>query len=103
MYDLRNVLSKEPIVIAGAIRSVLFVLVLMSLVVLDEKQLAGIAIALELVLGLFARQASTPVSSPTLAAGTEVKVENSSDTVTIQPSPPGPTGTDGTVLTGGVG
>lgn len=94
MYSIRNILTKEPVVIAGAVRSVLFVLVLMSLVVLDEKQLAGIALALEVVLGLFARQASTPVSSPTLAAGTEVSVKGSDDTVIVQPTPPGPEGRD---------
>lgn len=59
MYSLRNLATKEPVVIAGAIRSVLFVAVLMGAVILDEKQLAGIAIGLELALGLFARQSST--------------------------------------------
>lgn len=95
MYDPRNIFNKEPVAIAGAIRSVLFVLVLMGLVALDEKQLAGIALALELVLGLFARQASTPTASPTLASGTEVSVAGSDDRVVIAPTPPGPTGIEG--------
>ena len=71
-YSLTNIFTKEPIVIAGAIRSVLFVLVLLSIVVLDEKQLAGIALAMELVLGLFARSQSTPTAAPTLPVGTPV-------------------------------
>jgi hypothetical protein len=58
-YSFRNIFTKEPIAIAGAVRSVLFVGVLLGAVVLDEKQLAGIALALELVLGLLARQGVT--------------------------------------------
>jgi len=58
-YSLRNIFTKEPVAIAGGLRSVLFVAVLLGAVLLDEKQLAGIALALELVLGLFARQSST--------------------------------------------
>lgn len=59
-YSLTNIFLKEPVAIAGAIRSVIFVAVLLGAVALDEKQLAGIAIALELALGLFARNVSTP-------------------------------------------
>lgn len=83
MYSIRNILEKEPVVIAGAIRSVLFVAVLLSFVGLDDKQLAGIALGLEVVLGLFARQASTSVAQPTLALGTPVTVKGSGD----QPPP----------------
>jgi hypothetical protein len=61
-YSLGNIFTKEPVAIAGAVRSILFVLVLLSVVVLDEKQLAGIALALELLLGLFVRSQVTPVS-----------------------------------------
>lgn len=61
-YSLTAIFNKEPVVIAGAIRSILFVAVLLSAIALDEKQLAGIALALELLLGLFARSKSTPTS-----------------------------------------
>lgn len=71
-YSIRNVFTKQPVVIAGAIRSILFVLVLLGAVILDEKQLAGIAIALELGLGLFAQQASTSTAEPKLQEGTPV-------------------------------
>jgi hypothetical protein len=71
-YSITNVFTKEPAVIAGAVRSVLWVLVLMSVIVLDEKQLAGIALAAEVVLTLFVRQTSTPTASPTLPVGTLV-------------------------------
>ncbi|HEV8489043.1 MAG TPA: hypothetical protein VGQ58_04585 [Candidatus Limnocylindrales bacterium] len=73
-YSLTAVFTKEPVVIAGAVRSILFVLVLLSLVTLDEKQLAGIALGLELVLGLFTRANSTSSSTPTLTEGTKVTV-----------------------------
>jgi hypothetical protein len=59
-YDLRAAFDKEPAVLAGAVRSVLMTLVLMGLLVIDEKQLAGIALALEVVLTVFVRQSSTP-------------------------------------------
>jgi hypothetical protein len=62
MYSLLAILDKEPVVIAGAVRSLLFLAVLMGLIFLDEKQLAGIALAAELVLGLFVRSKVTPVA-----------------------------------------
>ncbi len=73
-YSLTAVFTKEPVVIAGAVRSILFVLVLLSVVTLDDKQLAGIALGLELLLGLFARSNSTSTSAPTLTEGTKVTV-----------------------------
>jgi hypothetical protein len=88
-YSIRNVLTKEPVVIAGAVRSILFVAVLLSLVVLDEKQLAGIAIGLELLLGLFARQTSTSTNAPTLAVGTAVN-QGAAVVASVNP-PPEPT------------
>lgn len=75
LYDLRNIFTKEPVAIAGTVRSILFIAVLLGLAVLDEKQLAGIALGLELLLGLFVRNAVTPTSAPTLPEGTVVSVE----------------------------
>lgn len=80
MYDLKAILDKEPVVIASALRSILFVLVLASILIMDEKMLAAIALGAELLLGLFVRQASTSVSNPTLPAGTEVKVQGTEET-----------------------
>lgn len=71
-YSITNLFQKEPVAIAGAVRSVLWVLVLLSVVTLDEKALAGIALALEVVLGLFARSQSTSVTQPSLNVGTRV-------------------------------
>lgn len=85
MYSLSNVFTKEPVVIAGALRSVLYVLVLLGAVVLDVEQLAGIALGLELVLGLFARQGSTSSSQPTLTVGTPV---NAGAAVVASVNPP---------------
>lgn len=71
-YSLTAIFTKEPVVIAGAVRSVLYVLVLMGLLHLTVEQLAGVALALEVVLGLFARTQSTSSSQPTLVVGTPV-------------------------------
>ena len=94
MYSLRAIFDKQPAIIAGAIRSVLFVLVLAGLVSLGEELLAGIALTAEIVLTLFTVSQSTPKHHPTLAEGTEVKVQGSEDTVVIAASPPGPVGID---------
>jgi hypothetical protein len=75
-YDPRAIFEKEPAVIAGALRTVLYGAVILGYVTLTVDQLAGIAIGLELVLGLFVRQSSTPnvtvaeiVKTPPTAAG----------------------------------
>jgi len=73
-YSLKAIFDKEPVAIAGAIRGVLWVLVLAGVLVWDAKLLAGVGVALELVLGLLARQAVTPTADPTLAAGTSLTV-----------------------------
>ncbi len=84
-YSLTAIFTKEPVVIAGAIRSVLYVLVLMNLAHLSVEQLAGIALGLEVVLGLFARQGSTSSSQPTLTVGTPV---NAGAAVVASVNPP---------------
>lgn len=63
MYNLKAILDKQPVAIAGALRSVLFVLVLAGLLVMDEKLLAAIALTAEIVLGLFVWNGSTPNST----------------------------------------
>jgi hypothetical protein len=88
-YSFTAIFTKAPVVIAGAIRSVLFVLVLMRVVDLSVEQLAGIAIALELALGLFAHQSSTSMNFPNLAVGTPVN-SGSAVVASIDP-PPSPT------------
>ena len=74
MYAIGALLDKEPAIIAGAVRSILYVGVLGGWLHLEVAQLAGIAIGLELLLGLFVRAKSTSTTSPTLAAGTTVNV-----------------------------
>lgn len=69
-YSIGNLFTKEPVVIAGAIRSVLWVLILLSVIAMDEKQLAAVGLALEVVLGLFTRSTTTPTTAPVLAVGT---------------------------------
>lgn len=63
MYDFRNILKQQPVAIAGAVKVVLNVLVLTGLVLMDEKLLAGIALALEVILNLFVWNAVTPTSN----------------------------------------
>ena len=76
IYDPRAIFQKEPAVVAGAIRTILYGLVILGVVHLEAEQLAGIAVGLEVVLGLFVRQSSTPnvtvaqiVNTPPTAAG----------------------------------
>lgn len=88
-------LNKEPVAVAAAIVAVLNVLQITGVVSFTADAVSAINIALVAVLGLFVRQASTPISSPTLAAGTSVKVQGSEDSVIVQKSPPGPVGVEG--------
>lgn len=54
---LKNLLESEPVAIAAAVRAVLHSLVLLGIIALDEAALAGISLAIELVLSLFLRNA----------------------------------------------
>lgn len=95
MYSIKAIFDKQPTEIATAVRTILFVMVLAGVVGFGEQLLAGIALALELVLALFVIRSTTSKSDPTLKSGTTVKVQGSSDTVVIQPTPPGPVGFEG--------
>lgn len=88
-------IQKEPAAVAAAIVAVLNVLQLTGVVSLDGDTVSAINIALIAVLGLFVRQSTTPTAAPTLPAQTEVSVKGTSDTVVIQPTPPGPIGYEG--------
>ena len=88
-------LQREPAVIAGAVIAVLNALQQFGVINLTADGLSAVNIALIAVLTLFVRQTSTSLSSPTLKANTEVSVKGTSDTVVIQPTPPGPTGVEG--------
>ena len=86
-YSPTAIFSKEPVVIAGAARSVLYVLILVGVLHLTVEQLAGIALALELVLGLFARSTTTPTTQPTLTVGTPVNA-GAAVVASVNPPPP---------------
>jgi hypothetical protein len=88
-YSIGNIFTKEPVVIAGAIRSVLYVAILVGIVHLTVEQLAAVALSAEVVLGLFARQGSTSSAQPTLAVGTAVNA-GSAVVASVVP-PPEPT------------
>lgn len=88
------ILNKEPVAVATAVVAVLNVLQLMGFVSLTADAVSALNIALVAVLGLFVRQSVTPTAAPNLDAGTEVKVTGTTDTVVIQPSPPGPVGVE---------
>lgn len=88
-------INREPAVVAGAVLAVIQVLVLFNVIQVDEIQLAAINTALVAVLTLFVRQSSTSTAAPKLEAGTEVTVKGTTDTVVVQPTPPGPTGIEG--------
>jgi hypothetical protein len=95
MYSITAIFQKQPAVIAGAIRIVLFTLVLLSVLNLTTEALAGIAIAVEALLTLFVVSQSTSAAYPTLKPDTEVSVQGTTDKVVIAPTPPGPTGIEG--------
>jgi hypothetical protein len=95
MYSLKAILDKEPAAIAGAVQVILPVLVLLGVVSLDDKAMAGIVLVVSTLLALFVRNASTSKTAPTLAQGTEVSVAGSPDKVVIETSPPGPVGIEG--------
>lgn len=86
-YSILAIFEKEPAFIAGVIRAVLMAAVLFGLAI-DEKQLAGISLALELILTLFVRSNSTgnanvpPSNTVVTTATTEV-----STTTTGEPAP----------------
>ena len=57
-----------------------------------------------LITGLLIKPNVTPVAEPQLPNGTEVRIQNSDDTVIVRPTPPGPVGVeDGAVDEGGIG
>lgn len=95
MYSLGALFQKQPAAIAGALRAVLYVLVLAKVITLDVEVMAAGALALEVVLSLFVFSQSTPIAAPTLPEGTEVAVKGSEDKVIIAATPPGPEGIDG--------
>ena len=89
-YSLTAIFTKEPVVLAGAIRSVLYVLVLVNVLPgLTVDQLAAIALGAEVILGLFARSQSTSSSQPVLSVGTTVNA-GSAVVASVDP-PPEPT------------
>lgn len=94
MYSLGALFQKQPAVIAGTVRSVVWILVLLGIIALEEAALAAIALGLEAILTLFVVQTSTPTANAQLRSGTEVRVAGTNDTVVIQPSPPGPIGVE---------
>lgn len=91
-------INKQPVAVTAAVRAVLYSLILLGVIQIDEQQLAGIAIALEAVLGLFVWNAVTTKEAPRLETGAEVEVldggQPTGDTVVIQPTPPGPIGVE---------
>lgn len=60
MYDIRNIWKKQPVAIAGAIKSLLHVGVLAGVISFGEPLLAGISLAIEVTLGLFVWNAVEP-------------------------------------------
>ena len=62
LYSPKAILTKQPVAIASAIRAILLVFVLAGVVALDEKLLAGIALAIEIGLSLFTWSSVVPVA-----------------------------------------
>lgn len=62
IYSPKALLTKQPVAIASAVRQALYVAVLMGLLILDEKMLAGIAFLVEIGLGLFVWSSVVPAA-----------------------------------------
>lgn len=88
------ILGREPVAIAAVV-GIAINLGLTFGLRLTVEQVALINALVVGVLAIIARQNVTPTAAPTLAQGSEVTVKGSSDTVIVQPSPPGPTGVEG--------
>lgn len=75
MYDLREFFNREPVAIATAIRTLLWLGVIIGILSdppFSSATLASIAVAIEVVLGLFVRSKVTPTAAPQLKPGTNV-------------------------------
>lgn len=83
MYALGNIFTKEPAAVSAAIIAILNVLQLVGVVNLDGDTVSAINIALVAVLGLLTRQNSTPVTSPTVPAGTTVNIEGTDRSIVV--------------------
>lgn len=53
MYGLKNVLTKNPVQISGAVMAVVNLLIILSVFTMDGQAVAALNIALSSVLGLF--------------------------------------------------
>ena len=53
IYSPKAILTKQPVAVASVVRQALLVAILLGVIVMDEKALAGIGILIELGLGLF--------------------------------------------------
>lgn len=53
MYSIRNILVQEPNAVRGAVLAVLAVLVMTQVVTVSAEAVAGIGLAVEVVLNLF--------------------------------------------------
>lgn len=74
-------------------------LLIVQFLEVDPTTVATIIGAVVAFLGTFiaflANTETTPVRDPILPTGTIVRVKDTADTVTIAPTPPGPSGNDG--------
>lgn len=97
--------NSQPVAVSAAIGGLLSTGVALAAVLWPDRlapvvQAAIIAFGNSLILtagAIYAMRGSTPVHNPTLPANTEVKVQGTTDSVVIQPSPPGPVGVEGGV------
>ena len=95
--------TPRPVALSGAVAGVLSTGIAMAAVFWPDRlpaiaQAAIIAFGNSVILTIsiwWAQRQVTPISQPTLAAGTEVSIPGSSDKVVIKATPPGPQGIEG--------
>ena len=95
--------NNQPVPIAVAVATVLSTGVALFAVLWPDRltieaQAAIIAFGNSLIglgVAVWLNRQTTAVNNPVLPAGSSVKVQGTEDRVNIQPTPPGPTGTEG--------
>lgn len=62
MYSLRALLQNQPVVVAGVVKTVLAMFIILGAITLSGEAVAAIALCIEAVLGLFVWKNVSPAT-----------------------------------------
>jgi hypothetical protein len=94
MTALLNLIKGQPVYTMGLIQAAIALGTSFGLNWTGE-QIGAVMIFSAALLSFVLQRAVTPLSAPSLPAGSVVSVQGTQDTVEIQPTPPGPSGIEG--------